>query len=95
MVEFPGVVADKNKGYGLQRTFGNPNLITQASRQQHMDMSQLLLGNVLAGHLKNTYKGRTTKPNSMVMKFNTDRKAIERAGWWADLSPAVKASEQV
>ena len=30
---------------------------------------------------KNTYEGRTTKPNTMVATFDTDLASIEKGGW--------------
>ncbi|DBA97002.1 TPA: hypothetical protein ACH3X1_015285 [Trebouxia sp. C0004] len=43
---------------------------------------------------KNTYDGRSTKPNSLVAQFGTNLKWIEKAGRFADLGTCVKHYEK-
>ena len=44
---------------------------------------------------KNTYEGRSTKPNSLVAQFGTNPKWIEKAGWFADLGTFDRNYERV
>ena len=95
-MDFPDVVAGKDKGYGFQRFFCNPKSqyksIPPSAHGYTTALAQKRAGRV--SH-KNTYEGRSTKPNSMVLQFNTDPKAIEHGGWGANLNTCERAYLQV
>ena len=95
-MDFPDVVAGREKGYGLQRIFCNPKTqyksITQSSHSYLTTMARKRAGRT---SFKNTYEGRTTKPNSMVMDMDADPRAVERAAWNAALGTCLKIYQQV
>ena len=81
-MKLPDVAAGRSAGYGLQHVYSNATTpykritpgahgyVTAAVRKR-------------AGHTstKNTYEGRTTKPDYLVARYNTNVSAIEKGGW--------------
>ena len=95
-MEFPEVVAGKQKGWGLQRVYCNAKSqyksITPAAHGYATALARKRAGRTA---FRNTHEGRTTKPNSMVMQYGTNPADIYRAGWSADQGTCYKSYEKV
>jgi len=95
-VPFPDVLAGREQGYGLQRVYCNAKTphksISPAAHGYATDQARKRANRT---SFKNTYEGRSTKPNSLVAQFGTNPKWIEKAGWFADLGAFDRNYERV
>ncbi|DBB16111.1 hypothetical protein WJX82_004381 [Trebouxia sp. C0006] len=80
IVPCPDVLAGREQGHGLQRVYCNAKTphesISPAAHGYATDQARKRANKI---SFKNTYEGRSTKPNSLVAQFGTNPKWIGKA----------------